>query len=88
MKDLWFDYIVANKHHWCDGFTLTRLAKVREAVLTDKNIMWDLLDRHSGDKYSPEQMQAEDKANFNHCIGNFSCSIAQKMREVGITKIK
>jgi hypothetical protein len=71
MKEKWFQYVVDNKQHWCNGFTLLRLEKAKKFVLLDKDIMWDLLDRHNGSEQTPEQMKASDIRKFNHCIITF-----------------
>ena len=84
MKEAWFDYVVNNKALWCNGFTIKRLEKVRDAVLLDKYIMSELLQRHEGNMYLPEQMKSHYIVMFNHCIGNFTCSIFQKMIELEI----
>lgn len=88
MKELWFNYLRDNKRYWSHGFTPNRLLKVRPHVLDDADIMWDVLIRHSGKDFSPEEMKAKDIANFQHCIGNFSCSILYKMIELKIYKQK
>jgi hypothetical protein len=84
MKNKWFDFIVLNKNHWGNGWTLKRLSAVRFAVLNDNNFMFDLLERHGGKDLMPEQMKEKDKEMFSHCIGNFSCNIHYKMIEVNI----
>ena len=86
MKEKWFDYVKANKVYWTNGMTAKRLDKVRDAVFSDKHIMWDLLNRHGADKKEPEQMKSEDKAMFDHCIGNFVCDIHYKMMDLKIVK--
>lgn len=86
MKEIWFQYIVDNKQHWCDGVTLKRLQRVKDAVLNDNDIMWDLLHRHGADKESPDEMKQVRRETFNHCIGNFSTAIMFKMMDVGIIK--
>lgn len=88
MKELWFKYVMDNKSQWCTGFTMKRLIKVKDAVLTDSHIMSDLLNRHSGSELTPAQMHAAAPETFNHCIGNFRCAIFDKMVETGIYKIK
>lgn len=84
MKEIWFQYIVDNKQYWCHGVTLNRLHKIKDAVLSDKDIMWDLLSRHGADKETPEQMKEIRKETFRHCIGNFSTAILYKMMDKGM----
>ena len=86
MKDKWFEYVKANKAYWTNGMTAKRLDKVKEAVFSDKNIMWDLLTRHGANEQTPEQMAEENKPMFDHCIGNFVCNIHYKMMDLGIVK--
>ncbi|MGN6435961.1 MAG: hypothetical protein ACTHMM_05480 [Agriterribacter sp.] len=83
-EELWFDFVIKNKKHWAHGFTVKRLQKVREAVMDDNNIMFDLLQRHGGDKLIPEQMREKDVFTFDHCIGNFTCNILYKMMDTGV----
>jgi methyl coenzyme M reductase alpha subunit len=85
-KDIWFKYLTDNKKHWPNGFTLKRLEKVKSFVLTDKDIMFDLMERHSGNELTPEEMKEDDVENFNHCISNFAINILYKMRELNIIK--
>ncbi len=86
MRDIWFEYVIKNKDLWPQGFTLKRLEKVKDQVLNDKNIMFDLLKRHGADEKTPEAMKASDSKHYDHCIGNFCCNILYKMRELGIVK--
>lgn len=88
MKEKWFQYIVDNKNHWCNGFTIHRLNKIKEVVLLDKDIMWDLLMRHNANVETPEQMMKSDKEKFNHCVGNLTCNIRYKMLQTGMIKNK
>ncbi len=86
MKEKWYVFVIANKNYWTHGMTLKRLDKVKAAVFADEDIMWDLLQRHGGKDKTPEEMKANDKECFEHCIGNFVCNIAYKMAESGIVK--
>lgn len=86
MKEEWFNYVMANKSLWLPKFTLNRLEKVKEAVLSDPHIMSDLLSRHSGNEFTPEQLKEKDKFTYEHGISNFTCNILYKMRETGLIK--
>lgn len=88
MRELWFQYVIDNKDQWCNGFTTNRLLKVKDAVLGDSDIMFDLLKRHSAEDYSPAVMRAKDSFMFNHCLGNLVCNIRQKMIDEKIIKNK
>jgi hypothetical protein len=82
MKYKWFDYVVADKNLWADGWTTKKLEKVKSAVLSDKDILYDLLERHDGQTMEPEQMKETDKVMYEHCISNFVCNIHYKMMEI------
>lgn len=86
MKDKWFEYVVTNKNLWGNGWTAKRLEKVKVAVLEDKDIMYDLLQRHSANTIDAETMKATDKELYSHCIGNFICNIHYKMMELKLIK--
>lgn len=66
--------------------TAKRLDKVKGAVFADKHIMADLLERHGARKEAPEAMKRDNKAVYDHCIGNFVCSIHYKMMDLRIIK--
>lgn len=74
----WFDYVVADKNLWVFGWTVNKLEEVKSAVLSDKDILYDLI-RHGN--IEPEQMKETDKVMYEHCIGNFVCNIHYKMME-------
>lgn len=86
MGDEWFEYVVNNKSLWMPGFTLTRLKKVKQAVLSDRDIVFDLLMRHRGNEYTPTELKGKDKFTYEHGISNFTCNILYKMRETGLIK--
>lgn len=86
MKEIWYEYVIANKSLWPYGMTLIRLNKVKSAVFADEDIMWDLLVRHGADKKTPEEMMASEKDTYEHCIGNFVCNIIYKMKLEKILK--
>jgi hypothetical protein len=86
MKDKWYNYIITNKNLWGNGWTLKRLDKVKNAVLIDEDIMFDLLQRHNGENIEPEQMKETDKSTYDHCIGNFVCNIHYKMMDLKLIK--
>ncbi len=80
----WFDYVVSHRKMWCHGFTLKRLERVKAHVFADKDIMWDLMERHRGKDLLPDQLKEEDTMHFNHGIGNFTCAILYKMIDLRI----
>lgn len=86
MKEKWFEFVKANKCYWTHGMTLNRLDKVKEAVFQDEDIMWDLMIRHGGKYLPPEKLEKENKAIFDHGIGNFVCNIHYKMMDLKIIK--
>ena len=88
MQELWFSYIMGDKKLWANGFTAKRLEKVKAHVLSDTDILFDLLIRHGGNKTLPAEMKANNPGCYDHCIGNFVCSILSKMMETGVIKKK
>jgi len=82
MKEKWFEYVMTNKKLWTNGWTVKRLEKVKVAVLSDEDIMFDLLERHNGKTIDAETMKATDKEIYNHCISNFICNIHYKMMDL------
>lgn len=57
MKEKWFNFVVSDKSLWANGWTAKRLEKVKDAVLSDKHIMSDLLDRHDGGTLDAKAIQ-------------------------------
>jgi hypothetical protein len=88
MKEVWFNYVVENKKQWVKGFSKKRLEKIRDIILNDEHIMFDLLSRHGAKNKSPEEMKRSDLYMFTHAIGNLEAAIFDKMVETGIYKIK
>jgi hypothetical protein len=86
MKEIWYQFIVDNKWIWRNGFTLRRLAKVKDAVFADKDIMNDLLLRHGASERTPDQMKKDYPETFNHCWQNLASNIHYKMMDEGILK--
>lgn len=82
----YYQYVVDNRKLWCHGFTANRLKFIKEAVLLNNDIMWDLLDRHQCMNHSPEEMRQFDKQQFDHAIGNLSTSILYMMMDKGLIK--
>ena len=87
MAELWFKYLIENKCYWVVGFTTIRMNKIKDKVLSDRYIMFDLLERHNGRKFTPEQLKNNDRFMFNHCIQNLASSTFDKMVEHGIIKL-
>lgn len=88
MAEVWWSFLIKNKSFWCNGFTLKRLEKVKPEILKDKDIMLDLLFRHDGRKFTPEQLKEKDPSFFYHCVMNLSTATKYKMMDLGIIKIK
>ncbi len=86
MQNTWWEYYITNKQHWAHGFTAKRLAKIEPTVKEDKEFWSDILDRHSGAKYSPEEMMEWDEHTFNHCVGNMTGMLMQLFVEHKIIK--
>jgi len=86
MGEIWFDYVILHKKFWTYGWTVKRLNKVKEFILNDSDIMFDLLERHNCKNIKPELMELNDKQTFLHAIGNFVCNIHYKMMNLKIIK--
>ncbi len=87
MKNIWYNYIIENKELWPPKFTLKRLERIKDKVLSDDYIMSDLLLRHGAETKTPQQMQRDDKSCFDHCIGNLVLNILWKMKEEKLIKV-
>ncbi len=85
-EEVWFNYVKENKKLWTNGMTLNRLDKIKDVVFADEDVMFDLLHRHNAKDNTPEQMKADSKEWYDHCIGNFVCSIHYKMMHKGMIK--
>ena len=88
IKDVWFDYLLSNRKHWCNGFTKVRLEKIRKAVLEDNYILQDLFVRHGAAGMFPEEHKQENKEMFEHGFSNFCAAILDKMIEANIYKVR
>lgn len=63
------------------GVTGPRLRKIRAAIMADDDFWQDIVLRHGGRNLTPEQMQADDEANYEHCLGNFWGMLYQSIME-------
>jgi hypothetical protein len=86
MKNIWYQYLVDHKEWWCSGFTKKRLEKVKDAVLSNEEIMWDLMHRHEGKNMTPEQMEKNNLFMFNHGFGNLASSVFKVMHDKKMVK--
>ena len=80
MKEIWYQFVIDNPKYWANGFTVNRLKKIKHKIFNNKDIMFDLMDRHGGSYMDPKVMQQDNKYNFDHCIGNFVGNISYIMR--------
>jgi hypothetical protein len=48
-----------------------RLKKYRDAILADEVIWQDILDRHLGNTFSPDELRGKYPELYEHCLGNF-----------------
>ncbi len=62
------------------GVTAHRLNKIKPAIFNDNDFWSDVILRHDGIRYTPEQLKAGDRANYNHCLGNFWGMLSQTMK--------
>lgn len=72
---------VTSKPH---GITGPRLRKLRHKIWQDRDFWWDIVLRHGGDKYTPEQMRLDDPRQYEHALGNFWGGIVQDLVETGV----
>ena len=63
-----------------------RLRKVKPIIWEDEFFWNDIIWRHSGVIKTPEEMEQEDRAVYEHCQGNFWGMIVQEMVERGVIK--
>ena len=68
------------------GVTGARLRKLKPVMWYDDAFWWDIILRHGGDKCTPEEMRTHDKAQYDHCMGNFWGWITQQLVEQGAIK--
>lgn len=61
------------------GVTRAKLKRVKPIIMSDADFWLDVLNRHGGDKMSPYEMMAEDKATYDHCAGNFCGMLYQSI---------
>lgn len=69
------------------GVTGPRLQKIKERLFEDDVFWFDIIDRHNGEKRTPEEMKAANSENYNHCQGNFWGNVVALMGRYGIIKI-
>ena len=86
MKEKWFEYVKANKNYWTNGMTAKKLDKVKDVVFANKDIMFDLLNRHGGSYQTPKEMKENNRELYDHCIGNFVCNIHYCLMDEKIIK--
>ena len=84
--DQYYDHLIASWKYWCHGFTLARLKRVRQRVVTDTDVLTDILFRHSGRDRDPEQMQVESPETYDHCMGNLAGMTLQTMKTEKVLK--
>lgn len=83
MVKQWWDYLLSNKMYWHNGFTERRLSRVKEFILSDADVRWDLK-RHGEER--PYDMKINDPFMYEHCISNFTAHIRMIMIEQKILK--
>lgn len=83
IKKIWLLWFLANKQYWCNGLTYTKIIKMESNIINDKEIWYDLLERHPMNNKLPWNAENEDKATYNHAIGNMAGIIAYKAQLLG-----
>jgi|GEM_PF-1610377 len=96
-KQQYWDHFLTLKKYWNHGMTLKRINKVKDIVMEDGFFWDDILSRHGGYEYSPEELKEKDLFNYQHCFGNFAGMLGDiiyraadkiKMRRKQIKKLK
>lgn len=89
-KNEYFNHFVARGYTTPRGFptgiTGSRLRKIKAALWDDHDFWWDIVLRHGGDTQTPEQMRTADRAQYDHCLGNFWGGVVQTGVERGWIK--
>lgn len=68
------------------AFTKKRLEKIKPIIFQDDDFWSDILFRHNGNNFSPEEMKANNQEIFEHCISNMIGMVMQTMVENKIIK--
>ncbi len=68
------------------GVTGPKLAKVKPYILKDSAFWVDVVSRHDGLSRTPEEMKANDRPTYDHCLGNFWGMVYQTMGEMDLLK--
>lgn len=53
------------------GVTGPRLRKIKRAIIGDDALWQDVVIRHDGLSRTPNELCLYDRANYDHCLGNF-----------------
>ena len=89
LKLKYWNHFIADAYENNDfptGITGSRLKKIKADIFSDKDFWFDIILRHGGDKYYPEEMRIYDKFAYDHCMGNFWGMIVQVLIDKGLIK--
>lgn len=76
---MYWNYFLENKMYWPNGVTLKKLEKAEQLIMED-GILWDdILRRHKGYAYWPENMRRLKPDMFQHMIGNMGSMIRENL---------
>ena len=86
LKNRWWNHYITSKVYWTHGVTLQRLEKIKSIVFKD-NFFWsDILLRHGGSNYKPEELKKRDSDIYDHLMGNMSGMIHEILFKKGLVK--
>ena len=71
-KKLYYGYFCNNKQYWGNGFTAKRLDKIKGLLFMDKEFWDDILIRHGGIDFTPEELKEHNQHTYDHCMGNMT----------------
>jgi len=84
-EQYWTHFSEAKKYH-PKSLTDNRLAKIKEIVWADYFFWQDILVRHNGIQMSPEEMERDEPAAYDHCMGNMMGMIMEWLTRKGIIR--
>ena len=79
-KEIWWNHLLESKNFWHYGWTKKRLEKRKDDIMKCRYTWADLMGRHSGDTYLPEQMMKHDNHVYQHGFSNFASNVGNILR--------
>lgn len=66
--------------------TPSKLREIKSIIFTWSFFWEDVVERHGGLEWTPEQMKGTDKFTYDHCQGNFWGMIHEMLGRKGLIK--